>query len=165
MDSKYNQRRSECETALEIINTHRPVRNLCEATIEQIDMYLNDDIIKRRARHAVTENLRVAKAVEVLRKGDIEQFGKLLNASHASLKEDYQVSGFELDSLVEGAQAQKSCLGARMTGAGFGGCAIAIVEDDGIDNFKASVKEYYKNKTGITADFYISVIGDGVKRI
>jgi galactokinase len=164
-DSKYNERRSECDRALEIINRHKTVNTLCEAVLEDIDKYLEDDILIRRTRHVVTENQRVLKAVEVLKKGDIKEFGRLLNASHASLKDDYEVSGFELDSLVEGAQRAEGCLGARMTGAGFGGCAIAIVKNENLDEFKNFTMKYYKDKTGITTDFYTSEIGDGVKKL
>lgn len=164
-DSKYNERRDECDRALEIINKRRKTAALCGASLNDIEEYLTDDILIRRARHAVTENQRVIKAVEVLRAGDIIEFGKLLNESHESLKNDYEVTGYELDCIVEGARKAAGCIGARMTGAGFGGCAIAIVKNENLEGFKESVKAYYKKKTGITADFYISVTGDGVKKI
>lgn len=125
--------------------------------------YIKDETLLKRARHVVSENQRVLKAVEVLNKGDLVSFGKLLNQSHKSLKEDYEVTGINLDAIVEAAQNAKGCLGARMTGAGFGGCAIAIVENENIESFKDFVLNYYKDKTGIIPSFYLSVIGDGVK--
>lgn len=164
-DSKYNERRSECDTALAILNKYRKVENLCSANIEDIENYINDETVRKRAKHAVLENKRVLDAVKVLEEGKIEEFGKLLNASHASLKNDYEVTGFELDTMVEEAQKQEGCLGARMTGAGFGGCAIAIVKNENIDAFTKNVGKAYEDKTGIKPAFYVSVIGDGVKAL
>lgn len=164
-DSKYNERRSECDTALAILNKYRKVENLCSANIEDIESYINDETVRKRAKHAVLENKRVLDAVKVLEEGKIEEFGKLLNASHASLKNDYEVTGFELDTMVEEAQKQEGCLGARMTGAGFGGCAIAIVKNENIDAFTKNVGKVYEEKTGIKPAFYVSVIGDGVKAL
>lgn len=164
-DSKYNERRSECDTALAILNKYRKVENLCSANIEDIENYINDETVRKRAKHAVLENKRVLDAVKVLEEGKIEEFGKLLDASHASLKNDYEVTGFELDTMVEEAQKQEGCLGARMTGAGFGGCAIAIVKNENIDAFTKNVGKAYEDKTGIKPAFYVSVIGDGVKAL
>ncbi|SKA93179.1 galactokinase [Caloramator quimbayensis] len=162
-DSKYNERRAECEKALEIIRQNKEISNLCEAEIEDVLSLIKDETLLKRARHVVSENNRVLKAVEVLNEGNIEEFGKLLNDSHKSLKEDYEVTGLHLDTIVEAAQSFKGCIGARMTGAGFGGCAIAIVENEKIDEFKDYVSNYYSNKTEIIPSFYVSVIGDGVK--
>ncbi|QCX33916.1 galactokinase [Caloramator sp. E03] len=162
-DSKYNERRTECEKSLEIIKNYKKVSNLCEAKIDDVYNCIKDETLIKRARHVISENERVVKAVEVLNKGDILSFGKLMNGSHKSLKEDYEVTGLHLDTIVEAAQNAKGCIGARMTGAGFGGCAIAIVESEYIEEFKDIVANHYKNKTGISPSFYTSVIGDGVK--
>ncbi|CDF58802.1 galactokinase [Thermobrachium celere] len=161
-ESKYNERRAECDKALEIIRTHREVENLCQADVKDLD-YIEDEVIKKRARHAITENIRVKDAVRVLREGDIEAFSKLLIESHKSLKDDYEVTGLHLDTIVEEALKVKGCLGARMTGAGFGGCAIAVVKNEVVDEFIKEVSKNYKEKTGIEAAFYVSKIGDGVK--
>ncbi|SHF25672.1 galactokinase [Caloramator proteoclasticus] len=163
-ESKYNERRAECDKALDIIKAHKEIENLCQAEIKDLD-YIEDETIKKRARHAITENMRVKEAVKVLREGDIEAFSKLLIQSHKSLKEDYEVTGLHLDAIVEEALKFKGCLGARMTGAGFGGCAIAIVKEGMEEEFINEVSNRYKDRTGIKADFYISKIGDGVKFI
>jgi galactokinase len=161
-DSKYNERRGECERALEIIRTRKSIDNLCQADLEDLSM-LQDEVILKRAKHVITENIRVKDAVSALRLGDLQAFGELLTASHNSLRYDYEVTGKELDAIVEEAMKVKGCIGARMTGAGFGGCAIALVENDSIEAFKASVFDGYKEKTGLTPAFYVSVIEDGVK--
>lgn len=162
--SKYNERRSECDRALSIIRKTHNISSLCDANISDLSN-LKDEILARRARHAVTENKRVKKAEEVLEKGDIIEFGKLLTSSHMSLKNDYEVTGFELDTIVDEAQRAKGCIGARMTGAGFGGCAIALVKNDCIENFKNAVSFNYTNKTNLIPEFYVSVLGDGVRLI
>ena len=162
--SKYNERRSECDRALSVIRKTHNISNLCNADINDLSA-LRDEILIKRARHAITENERVKKAVEVLEKGDILEFGKLLTASHMSLKNDYEVTGFELDTIVDEAQRAKGCIGARMTGAGFGGCAIALVKNDCIENFKNVVSFNYTNKTNLIPEFYVSVLGDGVRLI
>ena len=164
-DSKYNERRSECDRALELIKAHRDISVLCQATLEDVESCITDPVIKKRARHAVAENKRVLKAVEVLKEGNIIEFGKLLNASHDSLRDDYEVTGPELDALQHEALKADGCLGARMTGAGFGGCAIAIVENKHIKEFIERVGKGYEKAVGIKPSFYISEIGDGVKRI
>jgi len=163
-DSKYNERRAECDAALEIIRKMKPVNNLVEADIEDI-ILIKDPILRKRARHVITENKRVEKSVRALKNGEIARFGHLMGASHDSLKNDYEVSGFELDTIVEQALNQPSCLGARMTGAGFGGCAIAIVEESGIEEFSDRVISGYKNLTGLDGEIYISIIEDGVKKL
>lgn len=164
-DSKYNERRAECDKVLEILNKKYNFKNLCDASIEAVNELVQDDVLKKRARHVITENQRVLKSVSVLQKDDLVEFGKLLNASHDSLKNDYEVTGKELDTIVNEARGSEGCLGARMTGAGFGGCAIALVENSKIDNFKNRVKEEYQSKTGLSPEFYVSAIGDGVHRI
>jgi len=162
-DSKYNERRSECDQALAIIQGHRPIANLCQASLTEVEEYLQDDILRRRARHAVSENNRVLRAVNLLEQGDIPGFASLMTQSHLSLKNDFEVSGPELDCLVDNALRAAGCLGARMTGAGFGGCAIALVENDKLEDFQVNVAKGYKKGTGLTAEFYLAGIYDGVK--
>jgi galactokinase len=162
-DSKYNERRGECEKALEIIKTKKAINDLCQAEIDDVENMLKDEIIAKRAKHVVTENERVHGAVNALKKGDLNGFGKLMTASHNSLRYDYEVTGKELDSAVEEALKVKGCIGARMTGAGFGGCAIALVENDSIDEFKKKVAAGYTKATGLTPSFYVSIIEDGAK--
>ena len=132
--------------------------------MSQIDV-IQDATIKKRARHVVTESLRVKESVKALRFNDLSTFGRLMNASHASLKNDYEVTGKELDVLAEEAQQLKGCLGARMTGAGFGGCAIALVHQDAIPEFKHILTFKYQAATGLNCEIYESQIGDGVRTI
>jgi len=163
-DSKYNERRAECEEALKLINNSKnsKLNNLCEASLEDAHNYIKDEVIKRRAIHVITENERVKTAVHMLQKGDLKVFGELMTKSHQSLKEDYEVTGFHLDTLVAEALKVEGCIGARMTGAGFGGCAIALVENTKVEEFKNTVSREYEKNTGIKPDFYVSNIGDGV---
>ncbi|MBO4385022.1 MAG: galactokinase [Clostridia bacterium] len=151
-DSKYNERRAECEKAVSVIGKKLvPERkNLCDITPEEFDRVkelLKEPVIKR-ARHAVYENGRTLDAVRALQNGDIALFGKLIDASHDSLRDDYEVTGIELDTIVEAARAQKGVLGARMTGAGFGGCAIALVEKESAEEAKKNIERIYKEKIG-----------------
>jgi len=162
--SAYNERKSQCEKALEIIQKNKNIKNLCEAEIKDLK-YIDDKIIRKRAEHVITENQRVLKSIEVLKNGELEKFGKLLNESHESLKDKYEVTGKELDTIVEISQLYENCIGARMTGAGFGGCAIALVKENSINDFKNKISEKYKEKIGYAPDFYISDINDGVKKI
>lgn len=165
-DSKYNERRSECETAVEELRSACNIQTLGELTHEALDAhaYLIKDASRlKRARHAVLENERTRRALEVLQAGDLEQFGRLMNASHVSLEHDYEVTGVELDTLVHTAWEQEGVLGARMTGAGFGGCGIAIVQKDKVEQFKASVGRMYINKIGYAPDFYIAEISGGTR--
>ena len=167
-NSKYNERRSECEQALEILNPFKPVKNLSGISVEEFESLqdkIDDPILKKRARHVITENQRVVDGVEALKKGDIELFGKLMLKSHNSLKSDYEVSCSELDVLVEEAMKTEGVLGSRMTGGGFGGCTVNIVQENQIETFKHEVGKNYKIRAGLRADFYITEIGDGVKRI
>ncbi|WP_125567649.1 galactokinase [Companilactobacillus insicii] len=167
-DSKYNERRSECEKALERLQTKLDIKSLGDLTIDEFDQnsyLINDDTLIRRARHAVFENQRTLKAIKKLKQNDLVGFGKLINASHISLHYDYEVTGMELDTLVESAWRQPGVLGARMTGAGFGGCAIAIVEKNQVEDFKQNVGETYRNIVGYDADFYIAEISDGPKEL
>lgn len=162
--SKYNERKAECEEALAIIQRSADISCLCEADPVHLEL-LEDAIINKRARHVITENLRVKESVKALRLNDLTTFGRLMNASHASLKNDYEVSGIELDTLVEEAQQIKGCLGARMTGAGFGGCAIALVHKSSVDDLSKRLSEKYHNATGLKCEIYESQIGDGVGRM
>lgn len=163
-DSKYNERRSECETALAELQKVVHIKALGELTeeeFEQMKEAIEDPIRQKRAKHAVYENQRTIKAVESLKNGDISAFGKLMNASHVSLRDDYEVTGIELDTLVEEALKQTGVIGARMTGAGFGGCAVSIVKEDAVDDFIKNVGTAYKDKIGYEADFYVVEIGNG----
>ncbi|HWR43983.1 galactokinase [Sporomusa sp.] len=161
-DSKYNERRSECEQALAVIQRHSRITNLCQATLADIETYLTDNVLRRRARHVVTENNRVHTAVNLLEKGDIAGFAELMTQSHTSLKNDYEVTGYELDAIVDTALTAPGCIGARMTGAGFGGCAIALVKTAQLAEFKSAVATGYRAGTRREADFYVAGIANGV---
>ena len=163
-DSKYNERRAECEEALAELQTKLDIKALGELSEEEFEA--NKDLIKsevrqRRAKHAVYENQRTLKAVEALKAGNLDEFGKLMNASHVSLRDDYEVTGIELDTLVENAWEQEGVIGSRMTGAGFGGCTVSIVKTDCVDKFIENVGKAYLEKIGYAADFYVVEIGDG----
>lgn len=164
-DSKYNERRAECDTALEYIKKVYPeVNSICALTPEMFEAHRDiypTEIIKNRAEHSVYENDRVIKSVGLLRSGDIVGFGKLLNASHKSLKELYEVTGAELDAMAESAQQTEGCIGSRMTGAGFGGCTVSIVKNEFIDSFIDTVGKKYTEITGIIPEFYVSGAGEG----
>ncbi|WP_378953510.1 galactokinase [Pelosinus sp. sgz500959] len=164
-DSKYNQRRGECEEALELIRKHRSVDNLCQALLTDVEAYIEDSVLQRRAQHVISENHRVLLATELLAQGDLIGFGHLMTQSHLSLKNDYEVTGLELDTIVDCALESAGCIGARMTGAGFGGCAIALVKMEKIEEFKRTVYQGYNEITGLTPDFYVASIADGVKLI
>ena len=167
-DSKYNERRAECEHALSQLQTVVKIKNLCdlkETEFEKVQHIITSPVERKRARHAVLENIRVKKAIAALEKNDIEEFGALMNASHISLRDDYEVTGIELDTLVESAWNQSGTIGARMTGAGFGGCAIAIVRNDDIEDFTAAVRREYTQAIGYEPDFYIASIRDGAGKL
>ncbi len=164
VDSKYNERRSECETALADIQTVVGINSLGDLNEEQFELYksaIKDEICAKRAKHAVYENQRTIKAVAALKKNDLQLFGKLMNESHVSLRDDYEVTGIELDTLVDEAWKIDGVVGSRMTGAGFGGCTVSIVKTDAIDYFIKTVGSAYEDKIGYAADFYIVDIGDG----
>ena len=163
-DSKYNERRRECEAALEKLQTVIDINSLGdldEAQFEKYKYVLEDDVILRRARHAVYENQRTIKAVEALQKNDIEYFGKLMNESHISLRDDYEVTGVELDTLVEEAWKIEGVIASRMTGAGFGGCTVSIVKKESVKKFIKKIGKAYKKKIGYWPDFYVVKLGDG----
>lgn len=167
-DSKYNERRSECDEALKRLQTKLAIHSLGELDEKMFYDHQNvigDETLIKRARHAVTENQRTLHAKAALQAGDLSTFGRLMNASHESLKMDYEVTGNELDTLVAAAQAYPECLGARMTGAGFGGCAIALVEEGQFENFVHVVQKSYKETIGYAADIYQASIDDGARKL
>ena len=135
--------------------------DLDRETFDKYRSAIKSDVRIRRAKHAVYENQRTLRAVEALKRGDIAEFGKLMNASHVSLRDDYEVTGIELDTLVEEAWKIDGVIGSRMTGAGFGGCTVSIVKDEAIDSFIEKVGAAYLEKIGYAADFYVVEIGDG----
>ena len=160
-ESKYNERRSECDAAFEILRKFDIAEDLCH--VHEISLgYLEDDTLYQRAKHAILENKRVLHAVDALKKGSIEAFGQLLTESHISLDTDYEVSGHELNMIVHYSTHFDGCIGARMTGAGFGGCCIALVEKGKTERFITYVSKKYAEKTGFKADFYLAEITDGV---
>ena len=167
-DSKYNERRAECEEALADIQKQMDIKALGDLTEEQFEEVkdaVKNPVCRKRAKHAVYENQRTIKAVAALKAGDLETFGKLMNASHVSLRDDYEVTGKELDTLVEAAWKQEGVIGSRMTGAGFGGCTVSIVKEEAIDGFIKNVGEIYEKEIGYATDFYVVEIGDGSRRI
>jgi len=167
-NSKYNERRTECEQALEILKSFKSIENLSGLNVgefESLQNKIENTNLIKRTRHVISENQRVLDGVATLKKGDIELFGNYMVESHNSLKSDYEVSCFELDVLVEEALKIEGVLGSRMTGGGFGGCTISLVHFDQIETFKQEVGKNYKLKTGLEADFYITEVGDGVKRM
>jgi len=167
-DSKYNERRAECERGLEALRKVKPISTICELStveFESLSGTIADPVVLKRVRHCVRENERVNRAVAALEAGDLATLGRLLRESHESLRDDYEVTGEELDALFDEANAAKGCIGARMTGAGFGGCAIAIVHRDSIKEFIASVGAGYAARTGLEAGFFACSPADGTKRL
>ena len=164
----YNDRVRQCQLAVQQISAVRPIKNLAElsqADFNQVEHTITDEVAHRRARHVVGEVQRTKDAVEALRKGDIAKFGVLMNQSHVSLRDDYEVTGPQLDALAEAAWKVDGVLGSRMTGGGFGGCTVSLVRDEAIPTFIEQVGAEYTEKTGLKADFYIAEIGDGAHRI
>ncbi|MBW9151985.1 galactokinase [Clostridium estertheticum] len=167
-DSKYNERRSECETALKDLQSELKINALCEINedvFEKNRHLIKNEVCARRAKHAIYENQRTLKAVKALENKDIKLFGELMNKSHISLRDDYEVTGIELDTLVEIAWKMPGVIGSRMTGAGFGGCTVSIVKDEFVDDFIKNVGEEYKKKIGYEAIFYVAQIGDGARKL
>jgi len=166
-DSKYNERRSQCESALAALQQKLSIASLGDLTeegFEENKQLISDEVQRKRAKHAVYENQRTIKAVKALNEGDIESFGKLMNDSHISLRDDYEVTGSELDTLVSAAW-ENGAIGSRMTGAGFGGCTVSLVRNDNIPGFIERVGREYLDKVGYKADFYVASIGDGARQI
>ena len=167
-DSKYNERRAECEKALEEMNAEGKFAFLSDIDFEMFnDLHkrLSDRVLLKRARHVITENQRVIDAMSALERGDLSEFGQLMNASHVSLRDDYEVTGSELDALVEEAWKVEGVYGSRMTGAGFGGCTVSIVKDSAVDSFIAKVGPGYEKRTGLKPLFYIAGVSDGARRL
>ncbi|WP_458402091.1 galactokinase [Candidatus Avelusimicrobium sp.] len=168
IESKYNERRSQCEHALSQLQEHLPIKalgELSEETFEKYKEFITDPIERKRAKHAVYENQRALLAVQKLQEADLQSFGKLMNASHISLRDDYEVTGPELDAMAAAAWEQPGVLGARMTGGGFGGCVVALVKTENVDTFKNNVARIYQAKTGYKPDFYIAAAGAGAREI
>jgi len=167
-DSKYNERRAECDAALELLQTKADISYLCDLSATEFDKIsdvLVEENLYKRAKHATTENERVKLAIAALAKGDLAEFGQLLNGSHTSLRDDYEVTGIELDIIVDLAVKQDGVLGARMTGAGFGGCAIALVHQDKLAQVQQAIAKGYQEKIGYEAEFYVASIGDGAHKL
>ncbi|BCS81588.1 galactokinase [Anaerocellum diazotrophicum] len=167
-ESKYNERRFQCEKGLELLKKELNISCLGELDVETFEKYkdlIDDEIILKRVRHVVYENDRVLKSIDVLQKGDLEGFGKLMIQSHISLRDDYEVTGLELDTLFDEALKIEGVIGTRMTGAGFGGCTVSIVHKDAIEEFVRKVGENYRAKTGLKAHFYTFEIDDGAREI
>lgn len=168
VNSAYNDRRSECETALKELQAVVDIKTLGDLTEEQFEEHkgaIKDEIRRKRAKHAVYENQRAINAVEALKANDIEKFGKLMNASHESLRYDYEVSCEEIDILVDLAQAMPGVVGSRITGGGFGGCTVSIVKNDAVDAFVKEIGKAYLEKVGHDAEFYVVDIGDGAGKL
>lgn len=166
--SEYNVRRSQCEQALAAIKQKMNVQHLCDLSVEEFEQVrhlIPDETVCRRARHAVTENARVNEAIDVLQQGDLIRFGELMNESHRSLKEDYEVTGVEMDTLAEEGQKLPGVLGSRITGGGFGGCTVSLVKEDNVPGFIERLAAVYHDKIGLNAEFYVADIGDGVRRM
>ncbi|MDF2713447.1 MAG: galactokinase [Paenibacillus sp.] len=168
-DSKYNERRQQCENGLELLKEKLPhLGSLGELSLEQweqVKSAISDPLIRSRVEHVVTEDDRVLRARSSLEQGDLATFGKLMNASHESLRDLYEVTGFELDTLYDVASAIEGCVGTRMTGAGFGGCNVSVVKDEAVEKFRSAVAEQYTTKTGLVPSFYVCEIGDGAKEL
>lgn len=167
-DSKYNERRAQCESAVEDIRAEKNIKHLSELELQEFNTLshlIKDEVERQRAKHVITENNRTLTAIEALNNGDIESFGSLMNQSHDSLRDDYEVTGKELDTLVEEARKIEGTLGSRMTGAGFGGCTVSIVKEDAVETFITRVGKGYTDRTGLKADFYVAEVGDGSKEI
>lgn len=167
--SKYNERRSECEKGLEILKSAMPEKTcLGEITADEFEQHkalITDEIVLNRVTHVISEDNRVLKAIDALKNGNLVEFGQLMNASHVSLRDLYEVSCEELDTLVDSALSVDGVLGSRMTGAGFGGCTVSLVKDESVDTFIEKVGKEYLDKIGYAASFYITEIGDGGREI
>ena len=166
--SAYNERRAQCESALKALQKVKPIKALGELTNAEFDAIASaipDPVERRRARHAVYENNRTLEAVKALEANDVKRFGELMNASHVSLRDDYEVTGPELDTLAELAWQQDGVLGSRMTGGGFAGCTVSIVRDAAIPAFEKNVGDAYAAKIGYAPSFYVANIADGARRL
>ena len=164
IESKYNERRAETESALKKLQAALDINCLAEVTPEQFKNYSSilPQVLKKRVAHVVSECERVRLAVSAMKSGNMEVLGRLLNASHSSLKNDFEVTGKEPDALVAAAVSHRACIGSRLTGGGFGGCTISLVREDGLEDFKEHVYREYLKVTGYKAKFYDSEISDGI---
>lgn len=165
---KYNQRVAECKAAVEAIKPYQAINQLADLSLSEfkaLESKIENEVVRSRARHVVSEIERTTDAVKALKAGDLELFGKLMNASHVSLRDDYEVTGLELDAMAEAAWKIDGVIGSRMTGGGFGGCTVSVVKDEAIDTFIAEVGKEYEAKTGLKPEFYVAEIGDGGKKI
>jgi len=163
-DSKYNERRRECDYALGKLQTKLDISHLCDLDLETFEAnaeLIDDEVAKNRARHAVAENARVKDCMEALNEGNIVKVGQLLNQSHESLRDLYEVTGIELDTMVEESWKIEGTIGARMTGAGFGGCTVALVKEEAVETFIEEVGKNYEARTGLTPEFYVAGVGQG----
>ena len=168
IESKYNERRSQSEHALQQLQSKLSIKALGELTEEEFEAnkeLITDPVERKRAKHAVYENQRTLKAAQKLQEGDLSGFGKLMNDSHISLRDDYEVTGAELDAMASAAWEQEGVLGARMTGGGFGGCVVALVQNEHLETFKNNVARIYQAKTGYKPDFYVASAGAGAREI
>lgn len=166
--SEYNTRRKECEHALKELQQKRPIKSLGELSIEEFEQnkhLITSEVERRRAKHAVYENQRTLQAAAALKKGDLSTFGKLMNESHVSLRDDYETSAPELDIIAETAWSVPGVLGARITGGGFGGCAVALVKDEAVKPLMDAINRIYPDKTGLKADFYIASAGGPARQM
>jgi galactokinase len=164
-ESKYNERVQECQTALKALKQELDINNLCDIdafTFKQYKHLITDEVVRKRAKHVIEENDRVKLAADALANNNLDEFGRLMYASHDSLRDLYEVSGKELDAIVEYAKTNADVAGARMTGAGFGGCAIALIKRDKLEDFSLALTTYYTNKIGYAPSVYSSLIGNGV---
>ncbi len=167
-DSKYNERRKECEIAVKYLSKEKPIQNLSELTLDEFkrrESLIPDETIRKRAKHVISENDRVLKAVPALKEGKLEEFGRLMNESHDSLRYDYEVTGYELDTLVDESRKVTGVIGSRMTGAGFGGCTVSLVEESRVGQFCKEVGESYTKITGLEPDFYLPEVGEGTREL
>lgn len=164
VESKYNERRTEVDSALKLLRKQIDANDLAHIQPYLLEEHrtLLTPLLYRRAHHVVSECDRVRRSVEALQDGDLERFGRILNESHKSLKEDYEVTGKELDALAEAAQKHPECLGSRMTGAGFGGCTVSLVRKTGVEDFIAKVGKEYREKIGYDASFYVAEVSEGI---
>ena len=167
-DSKYNERRAECDKAVELLQAYKPLKNLSQLNTDEIhllEQFISDPVVRKRAKHVISENGRVTEAVKVLKENNVGRFGELMNLSHDSLRDDYEVTGIELDTLVYEGRKLPGVIGTRMTGAGFGGCTVSFVKNSDSAKFMKDLSTAYLKKTGLVPDFYQPEIGNGAGRL
>jgi galactokinase len=168
VDSEYNTRRQECERAVEILKQYLPeIKALRDVTVEAFEKLQDKlpEVTRKRARHVITENARTLESVRALKSGDIARFGELMNESHESLRYDYEVSCRELDALVAAARSVDGVYGARMTGAGFGGCTVSLVQSEAVELFQKQVAQAYKQAVGLNTMIYVTTASQGAQRL